>query len=165
MTRRDLLEQLKCFTLNSLSEFMMPVRQQKDDPPQEMRPAAVYLMRLPDSTAAKKKAPYIIHQVITGKDSQSTGEREGSATQVRSIFCVYNDNEEEGGLMLLELMERLRIDLLKTRVLASRYELDMESGVEYVIYPDDTAPYYMGEMASTWKMPAVQRELPVGLKW
>lgn len=165
MTRRDFLEQLKAFTVDSTKDLLMPVRQQKGDPPQEMKPASVYLMRLPDSTSTAKKAPYIIHQVITGKDSQSTGEREASAAQVRSIFCVYNDNEEEGGLMLLELMERLRIDLLKTRVLASRYELDMESGVEYVIYPDDTAPYYMGEMASTWKMPAVQRELPVGLKW
>lgn len=39
---------------------------------------------------------------------------------VRSIFAVYNDDEQEGGLMLLNLMERLRIRLLREVVIGRR---------------------------------------------
>ena len=78
---------------------------------------------------------------------------------MRSIFCVYSSNEEEGALALLNLMERLRIDLLRKCVLADRYELDLETGLEGLIYPNDSAPYYMGEMVSMWKLPAVEREV------
>ena len=38
------------------------------------------------------------------------------------------------------------------------YLRDLETGLETVIYPDDTAPYYLGEMASRWKLPGMIRE-------
>lgn len=80
---------------------------------------------------------------------------------MRSIFCVYDPDEEEGGLLLLNLMERVRIALLKQGVLDSRYQLDLEAGLETVSYPDDTAPYYAGEMASRWRLPGIVREVSV----
>ena len=153
MTRVMLLRALKDFTLDATRDLLLPVRvQSAEEEPQE-RPAEVHLMRLPDSSAAKKKAPYIIHQVITGKDEQKPGKRQTSSAEVRSIFCVYDPDEEEGGLLLLNLMERVRIALLKQGVLDSRYQLDLEAGLETVSYPDDTAPYYAGEMASRWRLP------------
>lgn len=67
MTKVELLRQLKQFTEDAVGELLLPVRMQKADAEQPApRPATVYLMRLPDSTAAAKKAPYIIHQAITG---------------------------------------------------------------------------------------------------
>lgn len=78
---------------------------------------------------------------------------------VRSIFAVYNDDEQEGGLMLLNLMERLRIRLLREVVIGRRFQLDLEAGLETFIYPDDTAPYYAGEMTTTWRVPGVEREV------
>jgi hypothetical protein len=72
---------------------------------------------------------------------------------------VYHPDEEEGALLLLNLMERLRIRLLKDVVIAGQFELDLEAGLETLIYPDDTAPYYAGELLSTWKLPAVEREV------
>ena len=162
MTRITLLEQLKVVTKDATADLIMPVRMKKGDAEQEYRTADIYLMRLSDSSEAQKKAPYIIHQLITGKDSQVPGENASSSAVVRSIFCVYNDNEEEGSLMLLNLMERLRIRLLKQVVIGNQFQLDLESGLESVNYPDDTAPYYAGEMVSTWKLPAIQREVS---KW
>ena len=159
MDRVDLLNVLKAFTLESTGEILMPTSVQKGDGEPELRAARVHLMRLPDSRAAEKKAPYIIHQLITTKDQQEKGQRPNSTAQVRSIFCVYSSNEEEGALALLNLMERLRIDLLRKCVLADRYELDLETGLEGLIYPNDSAPYYMGEMVSMWKLPAVEREV------
>ena len=159
MTRLDLLNVLCDVTRTETADIIMPVRIQKKDEVQKCRAAGVYRMRLPDSSAAEKKVPYIIHQIITGRDSQPSGQRVSSVTVVRSIFCVYSENEEEGSLLLLNLMERLRIYLLKQVVIGERYEIDLEAGMEALIYPDETAPYYMGEMSTTWKLPAIKREV------
>lgn len=153
MTAVILLEQLKAFTEEATKDLIMPTKMQKGDTEQSYRAAEVHKMRLPDSGSATKKAPYIIHQVITGKDTTE------SQTVIRSIFCVYNDNEEEGGLMLLNLIERVRIALLKAGTVGNQFTLDINAGVERLIYPDDTAPFYAGEMISTWKMPTVKREV------
>ncbi len=159
MNRITLLEQLKKFTTESVGDIIMPVQMQKGDAEQQFRAAEIHLMRLPDSSQAKKKAPYIIHQLITSKDIQPQGENVTASAVVRSIFCVYNNNEEEGSLMLLNLMERLRIHLLKQVVIGNQFQLDLESGLETMIYPEDTAPYYAGEMISAWILPAVRREV------
>lgn len=159
MTRVMLLRALKDFTLDATRDLLLPVRVQSAEETPSERPAEVHLMRLPDSSAAKKKAPYIIHQVITGKDEQKPGKRQTSSAEVRSIFCVYAPDEEEGSLLLLNLMERVRIALLKQGVLDNRYQLDLEAGLETVSYPDDTAPYYAGEMASRWRLPGIVREV------
>lgn len=163
MTKVELLRQLKIFTEDAISELLLPVRMQKDDAEQPApRPATTYLMRLPDSTAAAKKAPYIIHQAITGSDSQPEGQRVQCVAAIRSIFCVYSDDEQVGGMLLLNLMERVRIALLRQVVIGQQFELDLQNGFEQLIYPDNTAPYYAGEMMSNWKMPAVEREVA---KW
>lgn len=160
MTKVELLESLKDFTLKKICDFLMPVKRQKDDEEDPSpRAAAVYLMRLTKSSSAQKAAPYILHQVITGKDSQQEGERASGRSVLRSIFCVYNEDEQDGGLMLLGLMERLRIELLKQIVIGKQFQLDLKDGLEMLIYPDDTAPYYAGEMISTWIMPGVEREV------
>lgn len=159
MTKNILLEQLRDFTRIATEDIIMPIKMQKGDAKQEYRAADVYLMRLPDGKSATKKAPYIIHQIITGKDSQAVGERESASATVRTIFCVYNDDEQEGGLMLLNLMERLRVALLREVVIGDQYQLDLEASLESLIYPDDTAPFFAGEMVSVWKMPSVEREV------
>jgi len=160
MTKNALLDALAAVTEEVTCDLIMPVRMQEGDSEQQYRAAEVYKMRLPDSKAAKKKAPYILHQIITTKDEQPQGESVAATATVRSIFCVYNDDEQEGGLMLLNLMERLRISLLRRVVIDRRFQLDLQAGLESLIYPDDTAPYYAGEMSSMWKLPAVEREVP-----
>ncbi|MGM9640378.1 MAG: hypothetical protein ACI3V3_03330 [Faecousia sp.] len=158
MTNITLLERLKLFTEDAIKDIILPVRLQKGDTEQKSRAADVYLMRLPDSTAATKKAPYIIHQFVTGKDSQPAGRQESGRSVVRSVFCVYCENEQDGAMNLLNLMERMRIRLLQQVVIGQQYQLDLEAGVEMLIYPEDSAPYYAGEMSTTWKMPSVERE-------
>lgn len=158
MTHITLLEQIKAFTENAIKDIILPVRRQKGDTEQQSRVAEVYLMRLPDSKAATKKAPYIIHQVVTSKDMQPAGKQEAGKSVVRSVFCVYCENEQEGAMNLLNLMERIRIRLLQQVVIGQQYQLDLEAGLEFMIYPEDTAPYYAGEMSTTWHMPSVERE-------
>lgn len=161
MTGIKLLEALKERTIEATKDLLMPVRQQKSDSePIEPRAAQIFLARVPDGKSADKKAPYILHQITTGKDVQEPGQLVECQRVVRSIFCVYSADEQEGGLMLLNLMERVRISLLKDPIIGKQFVLDLDAGLEMFIYPDDTAPYFIGEMASTWDMPKVKREVP-----
>lgn len=160
MNKIDLLRSIQILTLEETRDIIMPTAPQKDDGDEpKTRTADVHLMRLPDSTAAKKKAPYILHQLVTGKDGQASGDLPYASAVIRSIFCVYCGDEEEGALMLINLIERLRIRLLRQVVLDQRYQLDLEAGLEMMVYPEDMAPYYAGEMISTWKLPAIKREV------
>lgn len=168
MDRVNLLYALKGFTEETTKGVKLPVRLQKADKDkllpspdgsEQTRSPVVFLMRVPDNSSATKKAPYILHQIITGKDKQERDSQSESSATVRSIFCVYHEDGQEGGIALLQLIERWRIAVMKQRVIENRYEVDMEAGMEQLIYPDNTAPYYIGEVVSVWSVPPVEREL------
>lgn len=157
-SRVELLQTLKTFTENAVKDLLLPVRIQREGEKPPPRPASVYLMALPDFTSAEKKAPYIIHQLVTAREWQKPGETVKAAALVRSIFAVYNDDAQEGGLALLGIMERLRIPLEKSVIIGKRFVLDLDKGPESLIYPDNKPPYYVGEMITNWQIPAVERE-------
>ncbi len=156
-----LLNALKEYTKEAEKDLLLPVRIQKKGEEQTFRPPDVYLMRLPDSQNAAKKAPYILHQFVTSRDQQERGEDLESSALIRSIFCAYCDDEQEGSLHLLNMMSRFRIPLLKDPwINKGQFELNLQEGMESLIYPDDTAPYFFGEMMTNWRMPPVKREVP-----
>ena len=164
MTRIILLENLKTFTREATRDLIMPVNPSEDEPEPKPRAASVHICHLPEFSAVSRKAPCILHQIVTSKDVQVPGERlPRSAAVVRTAFCVYCE-DEEGGLMLLNLMERLRISLLRKVVLGKQYKLDLEAGLETLVYDSahrPTKPYYLGEMISVWKLPfTIEREVP-----
>ncbi len=78
---------------------------------------------------------------------------------VRLIFSVYNDDEQEGALSLLNIMETVRIALLKSTALGDMFCLNRKEGVETLIYPDNTAPYFVGEMMTVWQLPPVEQDV------
>lgn len=159
MTRREFLDAFTVFTEDTVKGILLPVQWQKEDAAEpKPRAAAVYKMRLVKSSAATKAAPYIIHQIITGKDVKLPGARQNGRVTVRSIFAVYNEDEQAGALQLLDLMEALREALLTKAVLENKYQIDLETGLETLIYPNETFPFYSGEMISTWLMKSVERE-------
>lgn len=159
MTRTGLLQSLKDFTEDATKDLLLPVRRQKSDAEEPAdRQAKVYMTRLPEMKASENKAPYIVHSIITGRDAQTQGEQVKCMATVRSTFCVYNQDEETGGLDLLNLTERLRIGLLK-KIVVGAFEMDMQQGIELLVYPDDTSPYYLAEMVTTWKLPPIKREV------
>lgn len=156
----DFLMCFKSFTEKAIKDLLLPVKQQKENDSALERASAVHCMRLPNSRKAETKAPYILHQIVTGVDEQHPQNQIESTTTVRSIFCVYCDDEEKGGIHLLNLMERVRIALLQEIVISEKYELDISQKLEMLVYPDDTAPYFVGEMMSTWILPPVKRITP-----
>ena len=166
LSKTSLLEALKERTEEATSEMLLPVQMQKGDAEESAREraASVYIGRLPDTKQNTKKAPYILHQMVNSANKQRSGEQLQSKAIVRSIFCVYCDDEQEGTLMLINLMERLRISLLKNPLIGNNvFECDLSeedgAGLEDLVYPDDTYPYYLGELISVWDLPPIKREV------
>ena len=164
MTKVNLLEALKDFTEQTVSELILPVQMQEEDEAQPLpRAPEVHIMGLEDFNAAKKKVPYVFHQIITAKDQWTPGRsRPDSQATVRSVAAVYNLNNQEGQLALLGLFERIRIALLTKGVIGRQLRLDYEAGIEYLIYSDNIPPFYAGAMISTWKLLPVEREVNYG---
>ena len=164
MTSVLLLESPKAFTKDVTKDLIMPVKPSEEVEEPEPRAAGVYTCHLPEFDSIKRKAPCILHQIVTRKDIQLPGEAiPDTAAVVRSALCVYNENEEEGGLMLLNLMERLRISLLKKVVLNKQFKLDLRAGLESLVYDSTgrpTHPYYLGEIVSVWRFfHTIEREV------
>ena len=99
-TKVGLLYALKDFTTETVKDLLMPVKRQKQDEREpKRRAAAVFLARLPDMTSLEKKAPFILHQAVTGEDglknaNKGTGRESRlelqSSAVIRSVFCVYH---------------------------------------------------------------------------
>ena len=160
LSKTSLLEAFKERTIEATSEMLLPTQLQKGDIEAKEQPASVYIGRIPNMKQNMKKAPYILHQMVNSASKQKQGEQLQSKAIVRSIFCVYCDDEQEGTLMLINLMERLRISLLKNPLIGKNaFECDLHEGLEDLVYPDDTYPYYLGEMISVWELPPIKREV------
>jgi hypothetical protein len=171
MTPSILLENLKVFIEEHTADIILSARPVKNKtlpaPPttprsrstptktaQEItrRAAEVHLMRLPDKDAETNRIPYILLQYLTGKD-----ETEDSTGNVRIIVATYSENDSEGALDVLNIITRIRIALLKAGVIDEQFLL--RTPLEYMIYPDDTRPYFFGEMMIAFEMPIIQREV------
>lgn len=157
-----LMKGLKGYTEELFKNKKLSVRMQRGDDTQIFRAPQVYMMRLPDSASATKKAPYILHQLIKSESVQSESQLMSTSATIRTIFCVYSDNEEEGAMQLLELIEEFKAALIMNPVINEQFLLNTKRKIEYLIYPEDTAPYYCGEMVSEWILPSVQREVQYG---
>ena len=145
MTRLNLLDALTSFTNEVMREILLPVRRQKGDEAEPAeRPPLVYRQRLPDIKSATAKAPYILHQIVTA--------------EVRSLFCVYGEDDQEGALRLLTTVEHFRQELLMHGVIGKQFALDLSQKLSTLYYTDNTAPYFCAELVSVWKIPSVNRE-------
>ena len=161
MTKVNLLEALRDYTEQLVSDMLLPVQMQEDDEkPPAPRAPGVYVGGLAAFSEAKEKVPYIFHQVFTAQDRWDPARHyiAGNAV-VRSVFAVYHEDNAEGQMSLLGLLERVRLGILRKGIVGGQFRLDYELGVECVIYPNNITPFYAGEMISTWNLPPVEREV------
>lgn len=123
---------------------------------EEGRPPNVFLMNTPDRNDMISRIPYLLIQFLTGKDRKNadTGDEESTAN-IRILIATYNDDGEDGGMQVLEIIERIRIMLQKGRLLDQQYMLQMP--FDYEVYPDDTGVYYLGEINTVWSLPLIER--------
>lgn len=156
MTPIELLDGLKRFTERVLGDMLLPVRVPPDSGERNQRAPKVYLMRLPDKDAETSQIPYVLYQFLKGEDAQRAGEPVESSCMVRVVCAVYHEDGQEGGLCLLNLMTRLRIELLRAGCIKDAFVLRPE--LEWLVYPESKPPYYLGEMMTVWDIPTVESE-------
>ena len=159
MDRVKLLEALKARQAEDLKDLLMPTVPQKGRP-SELRTAEIFTGKLPDRKSQTEKAPYIVNTILDSNFFQEPGEEPTNEIRVRSTFCIYNDDNEKGVPMLLNLLERLRVSFFKNPIVDGVFELlfDAEHPVQDLIYPDDTMPFFMADQITVWKLPPVERE-------
>lgn len=172
MTPVVLLEELKTFIEENTKDIVLSVRPVKNKtiptPGAELeeqdsedaitaRAPEVHKMRLPGKDAETQRIPYILLQFLTGKDEHKPAEQPESECNIRIVVATYSEDGGEGAADLLNVITRIRVALLKAGEVGKQFLL--KKPLEYVVYPDETNPYYLGEMLTIWEMPIIQREV------
>lgn len=157
MTPIILLDRLKEFVEEKTADIKLEVRVRTGSNEDKERSAKVYKMGLPQKDDVQQQVPYILLKFLTGTDDKKPGEPEEAGCKVRIIFATYSEDGQEGPLALLNLILRVRSELEKAGVIGNQFVL--EKPLEYIVYQDTTAPYYMGEMMTNWSIPTIEREV------
>lgn len=158
MTPIILLECLEKFVREKTADIKLQARVRNRDAEEiKERAADVYKMQLPRKEDQTQKIPYILLQFLTGKDDKEGREPEESTCQIRFVVATYSENGSEGSLDVLNVILRIRYELEKVGIIGDRFAL--QKPLEYIVYPDNTHPYYLGEMVTNWSMPTIKREV------
>lgn len=154
-----LLKALQSTVLKAVNGVKYQVAVQKGDSKIIKREPEIHLQRLPDSKSANKIVPYIIIQFLHEKHMRVLPPKPQRTAEIRLIFCVYNDNEEEGAMELLNLMDIVETAILKALKFGACFTLDPDEPLESLAYPDNSAPYYAGEMVGVFHLPSIEQEV------
>lgn len=158
-TLEDLLDNLQGFIENELKEFRLPVKRDgtwKHEP--VCRSVEVSQMVMPEPDEDHERVPYILLQLLNGKDERNKYGQMECVVSVRVIVTLFNRDKREGRMQLLYIIQRLRKAFLLAGVIGGCFELRWP--LEYLIYPDDAESYHLGEMATSWSAPGMERDIP-----
>ena len=117
MTVINLLEALKAELENITKDLMLEVKTKKGEE-KTIKSPAVYLGQLPSKAEATQYVPYILVKALTGQDSQTAGQMPESECKTRIIVVAYSENSSTGYMDVLNVIDRIRIGLLKERIIA-----------------------------------------------
>lgn len=159
MTIVQLLNDLKTLSENAVKDMVLPCQIQKGDTEEFKRIPEVYKMRLPCSDEYKKYAPYEIIQLVRAYQVQKDKDEPRSFAEVRFVFCVYSEDEQEGNLILLNFIERVRTAILKSVKAGNSSLLNVHEPLDFQVYYEDSAPFFGGEMTGTFTFPGIEREV------
>lgn len=117
----------------------------------------VHLGYLPEKTAENRQQeeyPFILLRPIEGE-----GTEEQYRVKLLLLFATKSD-DDSGFLDVLNLMERVRIMLLKKRLIDNRFYMEMP--YKWKFYDEQAQPEWFGEAVTTWSLPHVQEEVDYG---
>lgn len=114
----------------------------------------VHLGYLPGQTAGNTEAtPY---PVILIRPIEGQGDKESTVVQIKLLFST--QSEDDSGLIdLLNLMERVRILLLRQRILDHQFRID--PNWKWKFYEDQPVSEWLAELVTTWAMPQIRQEV------
>lgn len=155
MTPIILLESVAEFIEEKTADILLNVRVRHDSE-KKQRAAEVFRMNLPDASDKTSRVPYILVQLINGKDNNQPGTVEESIHTIRIVCVTYSEDPQQGSMDVLNLILRLRHEMELAGVVNE--EFCLQYPLEYIIYPDNTPPYFIGEMVTHWSIPALERK-------
>ena len=127
----NLLDCLKEFIEEDLKDCTLPVKQDGwEDQPNE-RPIEVHEMTMPEPDEDHERIPYILLQLLNGKDERGNDGQMHSIVNVRIVITIYDRDMREGRMNLLYIVQRLRRDLQHKGVIGNCFTLKMP--LEYLI--------------------------------
>ena len=158
MTPTILIEKLAEFIEDKTKDIILEVRTDRGSTDSKERAAEVYKMDLPKKEDRSKRIPYILLQYLNGTDDKKPQDIAESISTVRIVIATYSEDAGKGKYDVLNIISRIRSELEKKCLIGKEFVLQMP--LEYIVYPDGTAPYYMGEMITNWSIPTIRREMP-----
>ncbi|OKP67575.1 hypothetical protein A3842_28145 [Paenibacillus sp. P3E] len=138
MTITLLIMAIKKFLEKELADDMLPV------PP-------VLLGYLPQSTLSNPVYPVIMIRPAEGEGDISKGQ-----IQIKLLFGTQSD-DSSGLIDLINLMERVRILLLRQRVLEQKYAMD--GSWKCKLNDEHPSSEWGGELTTTWALPQIRQEV------
>ena len=158
MTPIILLDRLEELVKEATKAVRLQVTVRNINPEEEKeRTANVYKMRLPKKEDQVQQIPYILLQILNGKDDKKEKEPEESICTVRIVVATYSEDAGQGAYDVLNVILRIRSELEKAGIIGGQFVL--QKPLEYIVYPDSTEPYYLGEMITNWSIPTIKREV------
>lgn len=151
MTAIFFMEALEAFVRKHTQNIILEVEVEPGADKKE-RPPEVHKMKLPKKEDKIKRIPYILLQLLQGKD-----EVEESGCVVRIVVATYSEDGSKGATDLLNVILKIKAELERVGILEDRYVLHYP--VEYLIYPEDNGNYSFGEMITNWSLPFIKREV------
>ncbi len=156
MTPIMLMQALQEFIKKETADLKMQARVKRNSGERAERPPGVYIGELPEPEGTEKLAPYVLVKFLTGKHERNPGEDENKC-MARIICVAYSEDPQERYIQVLNLLSRIEFRLLEETVIDHRFSL--QSPVEMIVYEDDTEPYKIGEMVTTWELPVIGRKI------
>ncbi|GHV06346.1 hypothetical protein FACS1894217_04850 [Clostridia bacterium] len=161
MTVTNLIDALKVTVETALDDLILEKRGSQTSrnarEPDSTCGVNAYKLRAPTEEAETEEVPYIIIQPLNGNDTQEAGQYPQADAKIRFVIATYSADNSTGALSVLTIIDRLRLAFERRGVIAEQYQL--MPPLEWVIYPEDTAPYFLGEISTVWTIPAVQQEV------
>ena len=103
------------------------------------------------TTASEMPYPHIVPRFLKCSD-----EAEGSKVTVRIYFGTYSEDVETGWRDLMNLMEMVRLALLRQRTIAKKYRLQLPLTTEAT--EDQPYPEWVGYVTAEYLMPLPEEE-------
>jgi len=157
MTPQILLDELEAFVRDKTQNMLLAAGVAENSGENRERTAEVYQMHLPDNEPDEVLIPYILLQFIKSKDDQQPGTPPECKAYVRIVAATYSENGADGAMSIMNLLTRLKLELIKAGVIGGQFLL--APPLEMFIYPDNTLPFFLGEMMAVFKSPAMESEV------
>lgn len=157
MNPNDLLDDLDELIKEQTKDLLLPLRFERGESGEngeKFRAPLTFTMDLPKKEDDTRLTPYILTQILTGTDEQKPAEDPSSMCSVRIVVVLYCENMGEGKRNVLNVITRLRMELLRRKTIGKHFVL--ADKIDWVVDPRPVGSYFSGEMLMNFKVPPIE---------